>query len=166
MAQQGPAGRLHDYLHNYIWVLSLVIQLFVFPLCKILQKALEVTSLSQNLKFSGLIHSYLLENSSKCSISSTSSVMGQISVCAALGGFFTLIYFSQLGMKHLLYLSHQWSVLGERHVQRASALSWTALKGQWSGHLTALITGECEMPYLDKIPLSPFGIQYQFTLKI
>lgn len=30
-----------------ICVLSLVIQLFVFPVCKILQKALEVTTLSQ-----------------------------------------------------------------------------------------------------------------------
>lgn len=50
MAQQGPAGRVHDYLDNYISVLSLVIQLFVFPIRKILQKALEVTSLSQNFK--------------------------------------------------------------------------------------------------------------------
>lgn len=55
MAQQGAAGRLHDYLYNYVRVLSLVIQLFVFPISKILQKALEVTSLSHNLKFSGLI---------------------------------------------------------------------------------------------------------------
>lgn len=113
-------GCMTTYL---ICVLSLVIQLFVFPICKILQKALEVTTLSQNLKFSELIHSYLLENSSKSSISSTSSVMGQTSLCAALGGFFTLIHFSQLGTKHLLYLSAGRSVLGERHVQRASPLS-------------------------------------------
>lgn len=92
--QSRDLQELQDYLHNYIRVLSLVIQLFVFPICKILQKALEVTSLSQNLKFSGLIHSYLLENSSKCSISSTSCVMGQTSLCAALGGFFTLIFTS------------------------------------------------------------------------
>lgn len=84
--------------------------------------------------------------------------MGQTSLYAALGGFFTLIHFSQLRMKHLLYLSVGRSVLGERHVQRASPLSRKALKGKWSGHLTALTTGESEMPYLDKLPLSPFGI--------
>lgn len=102
MAQQGPAGRLHDYFYNYICVLSLVIQLFVFPIHKILQKALEVISLSQNFKLSGLIHGYLLENSSKCSMSSTPSVMGQTSFCAALVGVFTLIDFSQLEIRHLL----------------------------------------------------------------
>lgn len=107
---------------TYISVLSLIIQFFVFPNRKILQKALEVISLSQNLKFSRLIHSYLLENSSKCSMSSTSSVMGQTSLGAALGGLFTLTHFSQLGMKHLLCLSHQWSCW-ERGGQRAAPVS-------------------------------------------
>lgn len=90
MAQQGPVGRLRDCLYNFISVLSLVVQLFVFPICKILQKALEVTSLSQNFKFSGLMHSYLLENSSKCTMSSTPSVMGHTSLCAARGWGFHL----------------------------------------------------------------------------